>query len=456
MAFYKRKDGEEHPHWPLGPFQIRLPFIHYRLETPEIIQGIVLFAIGLTVIPLLENYVGFSYEAALAVATIYLLTMLIPPLMGVPFVPGFITAAIPLVIIFLGNFEPGPEAVRALIGLQLSVAVIFLLLGITGLGKMIVTKLPNSLKSGILIGAGIAAILGEIEAGGRLATTPISLIIGTLVCFYLMFSNSFQQLYNKGRIAKVIANFGIMPAIIVAIIIGWASREYQTPTIEWGFVIPNFPELWNYTPFVVGLPDLNIILLAIPTALIAYIIAYGDIVVGTSLLDRASEKRNDEKVPVSISNLHTLTFFRNFVHALFAPHPGLAGPIFTAGTASVMERYKYGRKAMDSIHSGTNSLLIAMFISTITLPLVTLFQPVLPIALSLTLILTGYLCISIGIDQVKTPAERGVAGVMAIVLFAYGAAHALIVGLILYFLIQKKSNDKQEDQSFDENIEKTG
>jgi len=42
--------------------------------------------------------------------------------------------------------------------------------------------------------------------------------------------------------------------------------------------------------------------------------------------------------------------------------------------------------------------LVALFI----LPLVTLFKPVLPIALSLTLILTAYICIMVGMEQLKT------------------------------------------------------
>jgi len=29
---YKRKFGEVQPHIPIGPFQLRLPFIHYRFE----------------------------------------------------------------------------------------------------------------------------------------------------------------------------------------------------------------------------------------------------------------------------------------------------------------------------------------------------------------------------------------------------------------------------------------
>ena len=34
-AIYKRKYGEEQPYMKLGPFKLRLPFIHYRFEISE-------------------------------------------------------------------------------------------------------------------------------------------------------------------------------------------------------------------------------------------------------------------------------------------------------------------------------------------------------------------------------------------------------------------------------------
>src|SRR5690606_28236404 len=35
MQVYKRAHGAEQPHWPCGPFKIRLPFIHCRWEAAE-------------------------------------------------------------------------------------------------------------------------------------------------------------------------------------------------------------------------------------------------------------------------------------------------------------------------------------------------------------------------------------------------------------------------------------
>ena len=61
-----------------------------------------------------------------------------------------------------------------------------------------------------------------------------------------------------------------------------------------------------------------------------------------------------------------------------------------------------------------------------------------PIALSITLLLTGYLCILVGIQQLNSDTDKGIAGVIAVVLVQYGAAIALAVGIVLYFAIQHK------------------
>ena len=57
-------------------------------------------------------------------------------------------------------------------------------------------------------------------------------------------------------------------------------------------------------------------------------------------------------IEVNVDRVHLVTSIRNFMHAFFAPWPGLAGPLFTAAHATVVERYAMGRKAMDSIYSG--------------------------------------------------------------------------------------------------------
>jgi len=438
MQRYHRQHGEEQPFWKLGPFELRLPFIHYRWETAEMIQALIMFVVSLGMIPLLQNLLGLPYEVALAYVVVCGIGFMLPALLGVPFVPGWITPAIPVVILYMGDFEPGPEAIQALFALQLIVAFIFLFLGITRLGSRLVQLIPVSMQAGIIMGAGIAALTGEIEAGGRVANTPISLVVGTLICLFFMFSQSFQQQLKKSKIARQIVNYGMVPGMLVAIVVGISIGEYDMPTIEWGITKPAFSEMWQYLPFVVGFPEPKIFLYAIPTAVIAYVIAFGDIIVGQSLMERADELRSDEAINTDVDRVHVVTSIRNFLHAFFAPYPGLAGPLWTAVAATMAERYKYGREAMDSIYSGAGTFWIAGFIALFVLPLVTFFQPVLPIALSLTLILTGYICLMVGMEQLKNNMQRGVAGTMAVVLAVYGAGWGLTVGAVLYIFIEKE------------------
>ncbi|MDZ7853212.1 MAG: hypothetical protein U5L98_11360 [Halomonas sp.] len=71
---------------------------------------------------------------------------------------------------------------------------------------------------------------------------------------------------------------------------------------------------------------------------------------------------------------------------------------------------------MDTIYSGAGVFWIVGFLALFMLPLVTLFKPVLPIALSITLLITGYLCITVAVEQVKDATAMGVAGIMGVVL----------------------------------------
>jgi len=441
----KRNHGEEHPYWPLGPFKIRLPFIHYRWEMAETVQGMVMFVVGMAMIPLLQKYLGLPYDIALAYVVVCGIGFMLPNLLGVPFVPGWITPAIPVVLLFIGDFEPGPDAIKALVALQLMVTAIFMFMGVTRLGSKLVNSIPDSIKAGILLGAGIAAISGEISDGGRAFNTPISLGIGGLITAYVLFSLSFRGWVEQHRWAKAIAGYGMVPGMLIAMVIGWSVGEYALPEVEMGISSPDFVGIWNYLPFTIGMPGIDLFIAAIPTAIIAYIIAFGDIIVGQSLLSRVDHLRPDEKIEVDVDRVHLVTGLRNLMHSFFAPYPGLAGPLFTGVMATIAERYRYGRGAMDTIYSGAGVFWIIGFIALFILPLITLFKPVLPIALSITLLITGYLCIAVAVEQIESATSMGVAGIMGVVLSVHGAAWGLGVGLVLYFLIEHRSKNAAKD-----------
>jgi xanthine/uracil/vitamin C permease (AzgA family) len=452
MALQQRQSGAEHPYWPAGPFKIRLPFVHYRWEFPEMVQGLVMFVVGLAMIPLLQKYLGMPYEAALAFTFVAGLGYILPALLGVPLVPGWITPAIPVVLLFLNGYEPGPEAIKAMFALQIEVMLIFLILGLTGWGSKLVHVIPNSLKSGIIIGAGIAAMMGELKAGGRIDSTPISLIVGSVVAAYILFSLSFKNVVEQSVLARRIANFGMVPGMLVAMAVGWIVGEYPLPDIQWGITHPDFSLMSDYLVMSVGWPGLDMFLLAIPTALIAYVIAFGDILVGATLVERVERVRADEKIEINVDRIHLVTAMRNALHAFLAPWPGLSGPLFTAAHATVAERYAMGRKAMDSIYSGGGTFWLTGLLALFCLPLVSMFKPVLPIALSLTLVLTAYICIMVGMEQLKNSAERGVAGIVAVTLAMpdpKSTVYAVVIGLVLYFLIERPrlmGKHKDEDE----------
>ena len=439
MQYYKREEGKEQPYWPLGPFKVRLPFVHYRWEMVEFFQALVMFVVSLAMIPLLEKYLQLPYDVAIAFVFVCGVGFLLPGLLGVAHVPGWIAPAIPVVLIYLGQFEPGPNTIKALVALQLEVGLIFFFLGVTGLGSKIVRLIPGSLKAGILIGAGIAALIGELEPTGRVSQTPIALSIGGLLCVYMLFSVSFKEMAANNRIAKTIAKFGMVPAMIIAMLVGWLVSEYPTPDIQFGFTQPAFAEMFNYLPIRLGMPGFDLFLAAIPTAVIAYIIAFGDIVVGDALINRANAERPDEKIDNCTNRLHLVTALRNIMHAFFAPYPGLSGPAWTAVTATTAERFRSNPTSMQSIYSGAGTFWVSGFMALMMLPLVSLFKPFLAIALSLTLLVAGYLCLSIGMEQVTNSTQRGIAGVVAIVLVTNGAAWGLGIGLVLYLLIEKKN-----------------
>ncbi len=391
-------------------------------------------------IPLLENYLGMPYEAALAFTFVAGLGYILSALLGVPLVPGWITPAIPVVLLYLKGFEPGPEAIKALFALQIEVSIIFLILGATRLGSKLVDVIPNSLKSGIIIGAGMAAMMGELKVGGRIDATPISLIVGSVISAYILFSLSFKNVINENSFVRRIANFGMVPGMIIAMLVGWAVGEYPLPEIEWGITNPDFGLMWQYLTFTVDFPGWDVFLLAIPTAIIAYVIAFGDILVGFTLVKRVDHIRDDEKIEENVDRVHLVTAIRNGMHAFLAPWPGLAGPLWTAAHATVAERYAMGRKSMESIYSGGGTFWISGLLALLALPLVTIFKPVLPIALSLTLVLTAYICIMVGMEQLKNSTERGVAGIVAVTLAMpdpKSTVYAVCIGLILYFLIER-------------------
>lgn len=443
-----RKYGEEQACWKVGLFKIRLPFIHYAWSVPEMVQAIFMCATCLGAIPVLTEVLGVTYDVALSMVIINGFFYCIHVLLGDPVVPGWITPAIPIITAFLTTYEIGPSRNQALIAMQFILGVIFLVFGITGIGGKMVNLVPNSVKAGVLMGGGLAAVIGEFKSGGRFGIYPISVTVGILVAYFCLFSPIWANLRKKNKVINVIGKFGMLPAIIVGVILGPLVGEIAIPTITWWplIKIPEFANIWNQlSPFAIGWPSMTTWVAAIPTAIVVYIIAFGDFVTSEELLSSANVARPDEKIDFDANRSNVISGIRNVAMALVCPYTQTCGPLWAAVTAAISQRYKEGPQAMESIYSGAGTFRICTFICVALMPISSLLQPVLPVALSLTLIVQGFICTQLAMNMCKTDIERGICGVMGAVLATRGAAWGLAVGIILFFMLFEGKKNSSDD-----------
>ena len=443
----KRNHGGEQPYIPAGIFKIRIPFIHYKWEWSEALQGLLMCATCLGAIPILTEVLGISFELAWSMVIINGILYSLHALLGDPVVPGWITPSIPLTIAFLNEYTLGGERIQALIALQIIVGLLFIIMGSTGIAGKLIRIIPNSLKAGILLGAAFAAVTGEFKLGGRFGIYPYAILIGGLIAYYILFSNGFKALRKKSPIVNLLGKYGMLPAILISIIVGPLFGELPIPKIEMGSIIkiPQFAELFRtVSPFGIGFPSIKLFIGAIPMAFIAYIIAFGDFVTGEALIKEVDESRNDELVDFNSNRSNLISGFRNILLALIAPYVTLAGPLWAAVTASVSQRYQEGRDAMDSLFGGVGTFRWVTLIAVALVPIVSLVQPVLPVALSLTLLVQGYVCARLAMNICNNDTDRGIAGVVGAVLAVKGAAWGFVVGIILFIILSDFSKSKAE------------
>jgi len=437
MSLWKhRKPGAEAPFWGLGPFKIRLPFLHYRFEWPDYFQGLLMCAVDLAAISLMAELLGMPFEAALAIVLINGLFYLLHHLLGDPVVPGWITPAIPLLMMYVSTFPEGESRVHALIAFQMMLGAFAMVLGASGIARRVVHYIPSAIKAGIIMGAGLAAVAVVFEEGGRFESFPMTISIAVGIAFYLIFSRHFAAIQNKHWLLSLIGKLGIFPIIALAIVVAPLFGEAPWPDIEWGLTSPDFVTMFTeYTLFGVGLPPLMMFVTAIPTVLAAYIVLFGDVLQSKAILDEADEARPDEKIDYSPDRAHMIFGARNFGMSIIGPDVAMCGPLWAAMHVVIVERFKKGRKAMDSIFGGAGSFRWGTNTGLLLLPVVSLVQPILGIALALTLLIQGYVSVRIGIQEAKSERDLGIAGVIAAILVVKGATWAFAAGLLLCFLI---------------------
>ena len=433
-----RKHGEEQPYINLKLFKLRIPGIHYRLEMSELIQGLIIGTTALSSIAIFTEYFGLSFDVAWGIIIIEAFLYMMHSLLGDPVVPGWITPALPLTLAYISKFEVGQERIQAMMALQILVAIIFIVMGLTKSAGKLLNIVPNSIKGGILLSASISAIFGEFKEGARIETYPYTIIFGFILVTFITFSNVFKKIKQKNNFLSIIASYGTLIPLLLALVFGIIIGELPMPNFEIGTFIKfvDFKSIINTTSiFAVGVPSFKLFIDALPLALVIYIIAFGDFVTSETLIKEAVEDRDDEKIDFDSNRSNIISGIRNMILAILAPFPPLSGPLWAGITATIALRYKDGRKAMDSLIGGMGTFRLATFISVILIPIVSIMKPVFPIGIALTLLTQGFICARLAMEFCKTDLDRGVAGVMAVILFTKGAAYGLIAGIILHLLL---------------------
>ena len=458
----RQRRENELPYIPFGPFQIRRPFIHYKLESVEFIQGLILGVTALAAVPYLEQYLGLPYELAWSCVIIETMLYMLHSLLGDPVVPGWITPTLPLTIVFLEGFPLGKERIQAMIALQMLVGLVFIFMGVTKLADKFVHAVPDSVKGGILLAAPVTVMAGQLGEGGNMHKYPLAIVAGVGLLILISFSDKYQEKRQHNKFLDLVARYGNLFPYLIAMVVGLLVGELDKPGLEIGtFIkIPQFKEIISQVSiFGVGIPPLSMFIKALPLALVCYVIAFGDFVTTETLVTEARQSRDDEYIDFNSSRSNLVSGLRNLILSIIAPFPPLSGPLWVGMTVSVSIRYKEGKKAMKSLLGGMASFRIATFLSVLIIPVVSFFRPIFGVGSSITLMFQAFVCARIGMDYCKTDRDKMIAGVMAAVLAtqgtAWASAWALAVGFGLnIFLSNWDPRKKAQETAIEEKAEK--
>lgn len=460
----ERSYGTEQP-FTGGNFKLRIPFVHYRIEYQDFIQGAILCCVPLGITAAMTKVMGIPIEVAVLMVVINNFLYLLHTSFGDPSVAGWITAGIPLYIAYLEGFTAGPERIKAMIAFQLLVGLIFLVLGVTGITSSVIKRFPICMRAGILLGAGFASLMRIFNPTQPfISKMPISFLVSAFFSFFILFSVRAVEYRKRYGLFAWIASFGLAPGFIVGYIVGLISGEIKVPNgvFDKFFISIPFGEMiGKFSVLAVGMPPASMWLAAISLAIVAYVLAFGDILVLQALVEEADKARPDEKIVVEVSRNHIICAIRNGILGFFLPYLPLAGPQWTGGQALVVNRYKNSKQDEEpSYWGGATSIFWGMSIAMLIHPIVQLILPAKDIGFALTLLIQGWLCVYLAFAMCTTNVQRGIAGIMGAVLvtanyiklwgnaFWSGPTMGLIIGAILYLSLEympSKLTEKESD-----------
>ena len=432
-----------------GPFVARIPFIHIRFRAAEFFQGMVISgATAFAGIPIVMG-MGLTFEEGVAVSLVAgTLIAAGPILFGVPFAPGWVTPAYPIVIgVFatMGYYSPvgaeyQVETFQFMAALSIEFTLLVAFLGMTGLSSKIVNNIPNTLKSGIILGAAIAAFYQVFfkEFDSKYMEQPVAMTVALAICILTTFSQPFKRLAASNKIFQKISSLGLLPGFLIAATIAYIIGE-ATLNITWGFKFPDVVTLFERTsPFSIGFPPLNMYIDALPLVIIGYILLFGDIITGKAILSDAEKERPDEPLDLDVNKIHLSIAIRNFLGLLVNPNFPTQGALWTGVHVVVAERWRKGAKEMPSIFDGLGSYyLMAIPLLYVWQPFIAFMGPLMGIALNLTLVLTAVACTYVALAIPKTSLETASALLIGL-LIAFSGEYiwaAFLIGILLSVLV---------------------
>ena len=456
------ENGQELP-YAGGALKLRIPFIHYRIEYQDFIQGAILSCVPLGITAAMVKVLGIPIEVAVLMVCINNFLYLLHTSFGDPSISGWITAGIPLYISYLTGFEAGPERIQALIALQILVGGIFLVLGVTGITRWVIKHFPISMRSGILLGAGFASLMRVFNpAQPFMGKMPIAFVVASLGSFFILFSAKALRFRAKSSLFAWVAGFGIAPGFVIGYISGLLTGEIAPPTGVFDrflIAMPVGDMLSSFSAIGIGMPSAGQWVAGISLAVVAYVLAFGDILVLEAMIEDCNKTRKDEKVVFEVSRNHIITAIRNIFQGICVPFLPLCGPQWTGGQALVVNRFKHSTPEQEpSYWGGATSIFWGMSLAMLFHPLVQIILPAKLIGFGLTLLIQGYLCIYLAFAMCTTNVQRGIAGVMGAALvsanyvklwdspFWSGPTMALIVGAILFFLLEYDGGKDEEEE----------
>jgi hypothetical protein len=123
----------------------------------------------------------------------------------------------------------------------------------------------------------------------------------------------------------------------------------------------------------------------------------------------------------------------------------MSGPLWTAMTVTVAERYKGGKANMYTIFGGSCTFNSTKVLCCLIVPLMVLIKPALPLSMALTLMIQAFGSFYVALNMCRTNIERGVAGITGGAIAASSnPAFGLLIGILLYVVCQVIATNKKQ------------